>query len=331
VQRVEQPTIVIYDGPNFQGPSKSFGIGQHRLFNTEDFNDSASSIKVPKGVGVIVYEHADEGGGFGEWVDFLEDQPDLSAYRFDNKISYLEIFATRRGSEVYERNKIESGRFVEHRWVYANEAPVNSDPVVAPSPKPPNIPVITSFEAESTLIRQGQSTTLRWQTQYADRVVIGERYPGGSHGADPSSINWQGAVDPSGSARKNPGQPTVYILRAEKGDRSTSKAVFVNVGPVPPTFCSLEGSIIGNRFSYGTTVELRRTDASQPVRTVRAITGSFRFERVPVGKYQIIPKAHFPPVNGRPSSLWFLPHTNTVTCRPNVPHSLVFRIDSSEG
>lgn len=326
---VENPTVVMYDAYNFQGSSRSFGIGQYRLFNEQDFNDLASSIRVPKGVGIIVYEHADEGGGFGEWVDFLEDQPDLSKYKFDNKISYLEIFATRNGSEFYERNKVEDGRFAEHRWIQTNEDPNNSDPVVAPIPKDPNIPLITSFEAERTLIRQGESTTLQWQTKYADRVVIGERYPG-LPGAGSSSINWQGAVDPSGSLRKNPAQPTVYVLRAEKGNQSRSKSVFVNVGRALPTFCSIDGRIIGDRMSYGTTVELRRTDTSQPVRTVRAIAGTFKFERVPVGNYQIVPKAHFPPVNERPSSLWFFPRAGSVTCRPNVPHSLVFRIDSTE-
>ena len=89
-------SVVIYEDPNFEGRSRSFGIGSHRLFTEQDFNDVTSSIKVPEGLAVIVYEHADEGGGYGTWVDFLEDQPDLSKYNFNNKISFLVVFDSQR-------------------------------------------------------------------------------------------------------------------------------------------------------------------------------------------------------------------------------------------
>ena len=150
--------VVLYERPNFQGRSRSFGVGQYRMFNQQDFNDQAASIRVPAGLAVQVYEHADEGGGFGAWVDFLEDQPDLSRYNFQGKISYLNVFPSRqtqvardhragRGgtssvTTVYERNSIQNGRFVPGHWegLRANGNPVNPNPVVAP-PKPPNVPV----------------------------------------------------------------------------------------------------------------------------------------------------------------------------------------------
>jgi hypothetical protein len=325
-KRGEQ-SVILYDQPDFRGNQRYYGIGTCRLFN---FNDQASSIKVPKGLVVVVYEHADEGGGFGEWVDFLEDQPDLSRYRFDKKISYVEVFATRRGSEGYERNKFENGRVVEGHWIIRKENPVNPDPVVAPF-KPPNMPEITSFEPKLTTILKGQSVRLSWRTANAERVSLGERDPGVAHSADP--IREQRDVDPSGASpiTVTPERDTTYVLRAEKGNQSSSKIVTVLVGPAPPTFCSITGSISGDRLLYATRVELHRTDASQPVRVVRAIGGTFTFERVPVGEYQIVPKARFPPVNDHPSSLWFFPRAKTVTCRPNVPYRLVFRIGSTEG
>jgi len=131
-------SVVIYDNPNFEGRSRSFGIGNHRLF-PEKFNDLTSSIKVPAGLAVTVYEHADEGGGFGSWVDFLEDQPDLSKYGFDNKISYLAVFKSQRPGFFYARNSIQNGEFVPGHWegVKARGNPVNPNPVVGPS-RPPN-------------------------------------------------------------------------------------------------------------------------------------------------------------------------------------------------
>jgi hypothetical protein len=326
-QSSDKPTVVLYDEPNFQGRSMSFGPGKYRLF---DFNDLASSIKVSKGLVAIVYEHSDEGGGYGEWVDFLEDQPDLRKYGFDNKISHLAVFASERPGLVYERNNIEDGRFVPGHWNSRQESPVNSNPVIGPS-MPPNVPEITSFQAEPNLIRQGQSTTLRWQTANAERVMIGERYPGSPEDAGPKSITWQGAVDPSGFSRKDPARATVYVLRAEKGDQSTSKTVFVNVGPAPPTFCSVAVRILGNKPSYHTLVEIRRADTNEVIQRERVPFIEFRFDRLPVGTYKIVPKATgFPAENGRPTNFGFLPAGASITCRQNMPLPLSreFRVHS---
>jgi hypothetical protein len=150
----EQPpaqNVVIYERPNFGGRSRSFGIGRHRLFNAEDFNDQAASIRVPDGFVAVVYEHSDEGGGYGTWVDFLEDQPDLSKYNFHGKISFLDVFRSQRktvtqgdsrpGVLVYARNSIQNGQFVSGHWERERAAgnPVNPNPVVGPA-KPPNTP-----------------------------------------------------------------------------------------------------------------------------------------------------------------------------------------------
>ena len=319
--------VVIFDRPNFQGPSKPFGVGRHRLINEVEFNDLASSIKVSRGLGVIVYEHADEGGGYGEWVDFLEDQADLSRYRFDNKISYLEVFYLKRGNQVYERNKIENGRFVPGHWVPGIDDPDNPNPVVAPF-KEGHLPEITSFEAEPNLVTEGGSTTLRWQTAKADRVVIGERYPKRVPDAESQTIHWQGAVELSGTSRKTPTRPTVYILKAEKGDQSTTKAVLVDMRSAPPTFCSVSGQLIGNRPSYRTKVELRRYDTDEVVKRDVVLGLQFRFENIPVGRYKVVPRGTFPPENGNYSNFGFLPKGDSITCRQNMPRSfsLSFRV-----
>jgi uncharacterized protein DUF1353 len=135
-------SVVIYENQNFEGRSRSFGIGNHRLFTTEDFNDLTSSIKVPAGLAVTVYEHADEGGGYGIWVDFLEDQPDLSQYDFNHKISYLVVFDSQRPGYFYARNSMQNGEFVPGHWerVRARGNPVNPNPVVGPSRPPNDVP-----------------------------------------------------------------------------------------------------------------------------------------------------------------------------------------------
>src|SRR5262245_15899179 len=90
--------VTIYEHANFQGRSRSFGVGTYRLFNFDDMNDMTSSIRVPKGLVAYVYEHADSGGGFGRSADFLEDCADLVPLNFNDKISYITVFAAEQPS-----------------------------------------------------------------------------------------------------------------------------------------------------------------------------------------------------------------------------------------
>lgn len=137
--------VTLYDDSGFGGRSRSFGLGSHRLFSPADFNDLASSIKVPADLVVIVYEHADEGGGHGRYVDFLEDQPNLARYNFDNQISYLKILKRRsenRGITFYwARNSFQDGAFKEGHYKNVRRGerpPDNPNPLIGPA-KPPNI------------------------------------------------------------------------------------------------------------------------------------------------------------------------------------------------
>ena len=65
--------VTVYQLPDFQGSSRSFGVGDYRFFTEADMNDTISSIRVPDGLVAMVFEHADSGGGFGRSADLLED------------------------------------------------------------------------------------------------------------------------------------------------------------------------------------------------------------------------------------------------------------------
>ena len=179
--------VVIYEDPDFEGRSRSFGVGGHRLFTAEDFNDVASSITVPAGLVVLVYEHADERGGFGIWVDFLEDQPSLSSSNFNNKISYLEVFSGDRPGYFWARNRNEDGRFVPGHWegVPRTGIPVNTVPVPAPfkppnvpeatTPEPTSVPVATSTAEPSTSPKKRREYSLRGMCSIAGNVTGDKR------------------------------------------------------------------------------------------------------------------------------------------------------------
>src|SRR5687767_2455517 len=109
--------VTFYEQPNYSGAAKSFAPGNYRLMSATDFNDLYSSIKVPPGLGVYIYEHADEKGGYGMVTDILEDVPDLSAYNLNDKVSYISVFATTNpNGHVWVRGRMKDGQFVAGHW-----------------------------------------------------------------------------------------------------------------------------------------------------------------------------------------------------------------------
>ncbi len=133
--------VIIYEHANFQGRSRTFGVGAYRLFDFNDMNDMASSIKVPKGLVAYVFEHADSHGGYGISADFLEDCADLSQYNLNDKLSYINVFNAEQPSGlIYVRNRLENGQFVAGHWERKRadgSLPPNSGVVVSP-PYPPH-------------------------------------------------------------------------------------------------------------------------------------------------------------------------------------------------
>ena len=177
--------VTVYENSNFGGRSKTLGIGNYKL---SDFNDIVSSIKVPQGLAAIIYEHADDGGGYGISVDLLEDQPDLSQFNFNDKTSYISVFSTTRENVyIWARNSRQNGQFVAGHWERRRAAgnPVNSTPVVSP-PLPSHAPSgATTIDVSdgqftiSALGVQSNGDASLWEHAETDQMgVIGSDYRG---------------------------------------------------------------------------------------------------------------------------------------------------------
>jgi phospholipase C len=136
--------VTLYENRQFDGPSITVGEGDTRLPTPAELNDAASSIRVPAGYCAILYEHANENGGYGSWVDLLEDCADLSAYGFDKKTSYVRVFPAEREGFVWIRNSLRDGNFVPGHWerkrAGGSTTPSGSGAVVAPPAPPPTTP-----------------------------------------------------------------------------------------------------------------------------------------------------------------------------------------------
>ena len=173
--------VVLYENPNFGGRQKSYGIGTHSIV---DFNDVASSIKVPAGLVVIVYEHAAQGFGYGLWVDFLEDQVNLAHFNFDNKISYLKIVLKRDSNSVWVRNSLKNGQFEAGHYLVVSKGrggapPDNPNPLIGPpipAPSRPTPPPVTP--AVCTIA--GRVTSLAQYRAYIPQTLITLKRANGS-------------------------------------------------------------------------------------------------------------------------------------------------------
>ncbi len=126
--------VILYENPNYNGRFKSMVVGQYKL---DDFNDLGSSITVPAGLVAVIYEHANEKGGYGNYVDLMEDCPDLSLYNFNGKTSYVIVFnPSSRPGYVWVRNRMNNNQFVPGHWERARAdgtQPENSPPGVVSS------------------------------------------------------------------------------------------------------------------------------------------------------------------------------------------------------
>lgn len=184
--QIQNSAVVLYDGAGFTGNSKALGAGLVRL---NDFNDVASSIKVSPGYCAVIYEHADNAGGYGVWVDFLEDCADLSAYNFNDKTSFINVFSTQKPGYIFVRNSMKDGQFVAGHWERERANPAlnpspGTVPVVGPY-LPGREVVVTSLQVNgpvTTIATLGTLTTedrMLWEKATNDQSgIIGNDYRG---------------------------------------------------------------------------------------------------------------------------------------------------------
>jgi hypothetical protein len=165
--------VRVFDAPNYGGRSKILGVGGIRFFSPDDFNDVISSVQVGPGYVAILYEHADEGGGFGRSIDLLEDCPNLSKYGFDKQTSYINVFAATRGPFIWIRNSLQNGQFTLGHWERqpASGAPPANPEAVVSLPLPPAITMqfVTTIQVSGadsiiqSLANQSDSEAQLWE------------------------------------------------------------------------------------------------------------------------------------------------------------------------
>lgn len=130
--QAENDKVILYEHANFSGQSKTLGVGTYQ-FSAADFNDKASSIKVPAGLIAVLYDAVHDKGGYGRYVDLLEDCTDLSVYNFNDKLTYMTIFSATRPGYIFVRNRVTDNKSIPGHWERARangQNPDNSPPAI---------------------------------------------------------------------------------------------------------------------------------------------------------------------------------------------------------
>lgn len=91
--------VTIYDAVNFGGRSASLGVGAYALTGSSAPLDKVASIQVPAGMVAMVYELADNAGGYGRSADLMENYADVSTIGLTG-IAYVQVFLAERSAPV---------------------------------------------------------------------------------------------------------------------------------------------------------------------------------------------------------------------------------------
>jgi hypothetical protein len=177
-----QLSVTCYTDKNFSGTDKNYGAGENKL------SDKILSIKIPTGLVAVIYEFADDGGGYGKWVDLLENCSDLTQYLSGN-ISYINVFQAKNPQGfIWARNKNENGQFIAGHWERpraSGQSPNSNVAVVAPAipPHASNVATVMNVQGANTTITtlgvQNTSDVLNWEHATNDQMgIIGSDFRG---------------------------------------------------------------------------------------------------------------------------------------------------------
>lgn len=126
--------VFFYEDVNYAGRSeqvKLSSLSDTRNHSMAGLNNRVGSVKVPKGFVAVLYEHVNEKGGYGKYIELMEDCPDLSVYGLNDTVSYASVFFSVRPGGRYVRTKKINGKPIPGHW--------EATAVPRPKPKKPGV------------------------------------------------------------------------------------------------------------------------------------------------------------------------------------------------
>lgn len=152
--------VTLYADPGFAGLSISLEEGKTRFIDANSFNDMARSVRVPPGLCVMLYEHANEFGGYGVSVSLVADCADLGAIGFGAMASHATVFPRERDNYIWINAHTENGQLIPGHWERKRargQRPEDGPPVLTPPILAPTQPQVEF----SSVVREHGSVVVR--------------------------------------------------------------------------------------------------------------------------------------------------------------------------
>lgn len=113
----ENYEVRFYEEVNYTGRFEEIiltSVADTKNHSITELNNRISSVKVPKGFVVILYENDD--GKKGKSIELMEDCPDLSELGWKNKTSYTSVFFSVKPGGRYVKTKKVNGKTIPGHW-----------------------------------------------------------------------------------------------------------------------------------------------------------------------------------------------------------------------
>jgi hypothetical protein len=198
--------VTIYDSINFGGRSAALGVGNQSLTGPGAPLDKVASIQVPAGMVALVYELADNVGGYGRSADLMENYADVSTLGLAG-IAYVEVFLAERDApaiaarvagaavagttatlhENWIRGSVANEQYVAGHWGIA-VAQASGTAVVSPGPLP-HLLHISNLQGQDWTNPAYNTSGGNWSSQ----LVGGATFDG----SDSHPFEWVSVLNPT--------------------------------------------------------------------------------------------------------------------------------------
>lgn len=198
--------VTLFDAVNFGGRSATLGVGSYPLTGPSAPLDKVASIQVPAGMVALVYELADNAGGYGRSADLMENYADVSTLGLAG-IAYVQVFLAERDlaerdlavaalshgvgttpavHQFWIRGSVVNEQYVAGHWGIAS-ASAPGPAVVSPGPLP-HLLNITTIQGQDWANPPYNTSASNWSSQ----LVGGKTFDGDSH-----PLEWVSVLNPT--------------------------------------------------------------------------------------------------------------------------------------
>lgn len=111
--------VFFYNDINYTGKFEQINIPSivaTREYSMAGLQNKVRSVIIPRGFVVALYEHANESGGYGNYLELMEDCPDLAKLGLGDTVCFASVFFSKRLGGRYIIAKKVNDKIIPGYW-----------------------------------------------------------------------------------------------------------------------------------------------------------------------------------------------------------------------